>query len=228
MGCRQQGRKGQVLHIHQSFYAFLFNRDITENGGVFVTRTRVLVSQAPKGNLMKLGSLDSTKMNPAMNGGAVGGMVGSQMFRGPRDRLIGVSVSVKQGPYKAHFGTIKDVNGTVARVELQTGNKVITIDKSKLWRRKYVTYYQCVLKYLIFHQQGRHSGRTGGIPRSGGWWPRRWRWRVREPERLWTKQLQPRRSKPIQSVKQLQPKRRSNTAARKDACLQRSHTHAPT
>lgn len=108
----------------------------------------MLVSQAPKGNLLKPGSVDTTKMNPTLNGGAVGGMVGSQMFRGPRDRLIGVSVSVKQGPYKAHIGVIKDVNGTIARVELQTGNKVITVDKQKLWRRKYVplilAIYNCI------------------------------------------------------------------------------------
>lgn len=96
----------------------------------------MLVSQAPKGNLLKLGSVDTTKMNPNVNGGAGGGMVGSQMSRGPKDRLIGVSVSVKQGPYKAHIGVIKDVNGLIARVELQTGNKVITIPKEKLWRRK--------------------------------------------------------------------------------------------
>ena len=75
-------------------------------------------------------------MNPAVNGGQTGGMVGSQVFRGPRDRLIGVAVSVRKGPYKAHIGTIKDVNGNIARVELQAGNKIITIDKDKLLRRK--------------------------------------------------------------------------------------------
>ena len=109
-------------------------RTFIENDGVFITRTRMLVSQIPK---TKPGTIDSdlTKMNPAMGAGGAN-------FRGPRDRLIGVSVSVKQGPYKAHIGVVKDVNGSVARVELQTGNKVITIDKSKLWRRK------CV--YILF------------------------------------------------------------------------------
>ena len=50
-----QGRKGRVLHTYQSFFAFLHNRDYSENGGVFVTRARSLVSLAPKGGLMKLG-----------------------------------------------------------------------------------------------------------------------------------------------------------------------------
>lgn len=133
-----QGRKGRVLHTYQSFFAFLHNRDYNENGGVFVTRARSLMSLAPKGNAMKLGTTDLSKMNPAMTGGA-GGMVGSgNIGRGPRDRLIGVTVTVTKGPNKGYIGTIKDTNGPIARVELVTGNKVISIEKVKLMRRKYV------------------------------------------------------------------------------------------
>lgn len=73
-------------------------------------------------------------MNPAIN---QGGMVGSgNIGRGPRDRLIGVTVTVVKGPYKGYHGTIKDTNGPIARVELNAGNKVITFDKDKLRRRK--------------------------------------------------------------------------------------------
>lgn len=134
-----QGRKGRVLHTHQSFFAFLHNRDYNENGGVFVTRARSLVSLAPKGNVMKLGAADLSKMNPALSGGAMGGMVGSgNIGRGPRDRLIGVTVTIVKGPQKGYVGTIKDTNGPIARVELVTNNKIISIDKSKLKRRKYV------------------------------------------------------------------------------------------
>ncbi|KAH0831224.1 hypothetical protein J3R83DRAFT_13804 [Lanmaoa asiatica] len=127
-----EGRKGRVLHIHQSFFAFLHNRDIPENGGVFVTRARSLASLAPKGNLVKPGT-DLGKMNPHVAGGAsTGGMVGSAMGRGPRDRDIGALVAVVKGPQKGYIGIIKDTNGLLARVELHTGNKVITIDKQKL------------------------------------------------------------------------------------------------
>ncbi|THH21383.1 hypothetical protein EW146_g130 [Bondarzewia mesenterica] len=126
-----EGRKGRVLHTHQSFFAFLYNRDIAENGGVFVTRARSLASLAPKGNILKPGT-DLSKMNPALNGGMVGsGNIG----RGPRDRLIGVTVTVVKGPFKGYVGTIKDTNGPIARVELNTGNKIITIDKDKVKRR---------------------------------------------------------------------------------------------
>lgn len=132
-----QGRRGRVLHIHQSFYGFLHNRDIAENGGVFVTRTRSLASVAPKGNLVKA-STDLSKMNPAL-AVPTGGMVGSgNMGRGPRDKLIGVTVNIIKGPHKGYIGTVKDTNGPIARVELSTVNKVITIEKEKLKRRKWV------------------------------------------------------------------------------------------
>src|SRR5580693_3331944 len=102
-----QGRKGRVLHIHQSFFAFLHNRDIVENGGVFVTRARSLASLAPKGNLVKTPGADLSKMNPAL-GAPTGGMVGSgNMGRGPRDRLIGVTVVVVKGTQKGYVGAIK-------------------------------------------------------------------------------------------------------------------------
>ncbi|KAJ7713958.1 transcription elongation factor Spt5 [Mycena maculata] len=133
-----EARKGRVLHIHQAFYAFLHNRDIVENGGVFVTRARSLISLAPKGNLAKGpgASMDLSKMNPALVP-PTGGMVGSgNMGRGPRDRLIGVTVTIVKGPYKGYVGAIKDTNGPIARVELHTGNKVVAVDKEKLRRRE--------------------------------------------------------------------------------------------
>ncbi|KDR77014.1 hypothetical protein GALMADRAFT_246210 [Galerina marginata CBS 339.88] len=130
-----EGRKGLVLHTHQAFFAFLHNRDIAENSGVFVTRTRSLASLAPKSNVLKTAGADLSKMNPAMVA-PTGGMVGSgAMGRGPRDRDIGTTVMVVKGPHKGYVGTIKDTNGPVARVELRTGNKIIMIEKEKIYRR---------------------------------------------------------------------------------------------
>lgn len=74
-------------------------------------------------------------MNPAL-APPTGGMVGSgNMGRGPRDRDIGLTVCVIKGPYKGYVGTIKDTNGPAVRVELRTGNKVITLEKDKLRER---------------------------------------------------------------------------------------------
>lgn len=127
-----QGRKGRVLHLHQSFFAFLHNRDVAENGGIFVTRARALASLVPKSSIIRPG-VDTTKMNPDLAGGANGGMVGSgNMGRGPRDRVVGSNVTVVKGTYKGINGIVKDTNGAMARVELSTKNKVVTIEKDKL------------------------------------------------------------------------------------------------
>ena len=105
------------MHTYQSFFAFLHNGDITENGGVFVTCVRSLASLAPKGNLVRVDA-DLSKINPAMIA-PTGGMVGSgAMGRGPRDRDIGTTVMVIKGSHKGYMGTIKDTNGAIAHVEL--------------------------------------------------------------------------------------------------------------
>jgi transcription elongation factor SPT5 len=57
------------------------------------------------------------------------------MGRGPRDRDIGLHIVVIKGPHKGYNGIIVDTNGTLARVELSTNNKMISIDKSKLHRK---------------------------------------------------------------------------------------------
>jgi transcription elongation factor SPT5 len=76
--------------------------------------------------------MDLTKMNPSMVA-PTGGMVGSgNMGRGPRDRLIGLTVHVVKGSQKGYVGIIKDTNGHIARVELHAGNKIVTMEKHKL------------------------------------------------------------------------------------------------
>lgn len=86
---------------------------------------------------MKLGATDLSKMNPALSGGAQGGMVGSgNITRGPRDRSIGALVRVIKGPRKGYVGTVKDTNGNIARVELSSGGKIIMIEKTKISRLK--------------------------------------------------------------------------------------------
>ena len=92
--------------------------------------------------------MDLSSMNPAVGGGAPGGVVGSgTMGRGPRDRLIGIQITVVKGEYKGYMGTVKDTNGNMARVELLTNNRVISIDKAKLRRKK------CVPATLLIAQR---------------------------------------------------------------------------
>ncbi|OAV91011.1 hypothetical protein PTTG_04800 [Puccinia triticina 1-1 BBBD Race 1] len=135
VGGRTDGRQGRVLHIYRSMYAFLHSHDTPETGGVFVTNARNLVSVAPKGSKKDTSALDLTKMNPEMaNRPPVGGaMVAAglgQRFK--RDEDIGKLCYIIKGPNKGLQGIIKDINGLLARVELHTNNKTLTIEKTKL------------------------------------------------------------------------------------------------
>jgi transcription elongation factor SPT5 len=119
--------------LYQSFFAFLHNRDIAENGGVFVTRVRSLVSQVPKGAIFKPG-VDTTKMNPSMAGGAATLPTGN-FARGPRDIYQGLDVIIIKGSHKGHIGIIKDTNGPSARVEVSSKNKILTMSMEMLGGR---------------------------------------------------------------------------------------------
>ena len=147
-----------MLHTHQSIYAFLHNRDVAENGGVFVTRARGLVSVAPKG---KANGLDLSKLNPAINK-IQGGMAGSGNKSQGRSRLIGLPVFVVQGQYKGYQGTIKDATDDTARVELHTQNKVISLEHSKLRKKTYVNFFCPSIVLNCFAQS---PGAIGSIAR---------------------------------------------------------------
>ena len=115
--------------MHQSVFAFLHNCEIMENNGIFVTPASPLVSLTPKGNVIGPGS-DLSNLNPTLSGDAVTG--------GVQDPLVGVIVTVAEGRQKGYIGTIKGTDGPNARVELHTNNKIITIEKQKLHRRRSV------------------------------------------------------------------------------------------
>ncbi|GAA5983869.1 hypothetical protein JCM11641_006402 [Rhodosporidiobolus odoratus] len=126
-------RRGRVLHVYRSMYAFLHSRDLVENSGVFVCHARHLESTAPRANKPKMG----TGMNPERMG--MVGMPQPQVQTGVSfrpDGRINRRVAVTQGTYKGHAGIIKDVTGNQARVELHSVRKVITVDIAKLKEQK--------------------------------------------------------------------------------------------
>lgn len=143
-----------VLHIHQSFFVFLFNRELAENGGVFIARSRSLISLAPKGTLPKAGTIDLTKINPHV---LLATPESTGSFSGKRDNLIGAPVAIVQGTHKGYNGRIRDTNGPIARVELQATNKVVIVDKSKLRRRLLVAFVSGqhhILNIYFFRDDG--------------------------------------------------------------------------
>jgi transcription elongation factor SPT5 len=125
-------RQGSILHIHRLF-AFLYNRELNENLGVFVARTSNLATVAAKGARINTGP-DLNKMNPALQRRTGPGMMPPPpvMRTAGFDRAIGQTVIVRQGPYKGLLGIIKDTTDTNARVELHSNLRTVSLEKSKL------------------------------------------------------------------------------------------------
>ncbi|KAL7269592.1 transcription elongation factor spt5 [Rhizina undulata] len=157
-------RTGVILHTHRMF-AFLHSRDQTENAGVFVSRTNNIATIAAKGGRINSTGPDLTKMNPALqrNGGQ-NNMMPPPMKVGGRDKCIGQTITIRQGPYKGLMGIIKDATDISARVELHTKNKTITIDKAKLGFRDSAN--GAIKTYQEFIRPG--GGRGDGGDRGGG------------------------------------------------------------
>ncbi|BGP33448.1 transcription elongation factor spt5 [Rhodotorula toruloides] len=140
------GRRGKVLHVYRSLYAFLHSRDVPENGGVFVAYSRNLESTAPRPNKPKIGTGFGGGIGSGMNPerAAMLGINGApqqqpQVATGVSfrpDGRINRRVAVTKGTYKGNAGIIKDVTGNQARVELHSSNKVITVDLGKLKEQK--------------------------------------------------------------------------------------------
>ncbi|WRT70749.1 uncharacterized protein IL334_007748 [Kwoniella shivajii] len=128
-----ESRQGEVINIFRSLFVFLHNRDLTDNNGVFVARAQSLISVTPKSAVSDLG-----KMNPALNQQLPYG--GASLMPPPptninRNRLINTLVVVVKGTSKGLLGTIRDIQGDNARVELKTNNKTLTIALTSLKRK---------------------------------------------------------------------------------------------
>lgn len=101
-----------------------------------MTYARYLGSIAPRGNKLASGLSDLSRLNPdlqAQNALLQSGMMGGATpARGGRELALGLAVTVIKGPHKTYKGIIKDLNGQLARVELHTNMKTITIERNKL------------------------------------------------------------------------------------------------
>ncbi|KAJ1673377.1 transcription elongation factor spt5, partial [Spiromyces aspiralis] len=127
-------REGSVLQLNR-FVAFVQSREHADNGGVFAVRTRNIANTAAKPASMAPnpyggGPRDRGGMPMRGRGRGRGGFGG----RG-RDRAIGKSVIIVRGPYKGYLGIVKESDGAMARVELHTDARVVTIEKDKLCLR---------------------------------------------------------------------------------------------
>lgn len=157
-----QQRQGKIIHIHRS-YLYLHNNNSSENAGVFVTRAGNVTTVAAKGgrvNSTQTTGPDLDTMNPALkrlpNGSNGGNMQPPKVFG--RDRALGQTVSIRKGGYKGLLGIVKDTTDTLARVELHTKSKIVTIPKADLIFKDKVTG-----RSIDINSRGGMSGRGGSF-----------------------------------------------------------------
>ncbi|KWU44835.1 transcription elongation factor Spt5 [Rhodotorula sp. JG-1b] len=129
-------RRGKVLHVYRSMFAFLHSRDITENGGVFVSYARNLESTAPRPNKPSGGmGMNPDRLNMMGGGPAVPKVQVATGVQMGRDHRINRRVAITRGTYKGNHGVIKDVTGNSARVELHSISKTVTVSIETLKER---------------------------------------------------------------------------------------------
>lgn len=131
-----ENKSGTILHIHRG-YVFAHNKLGIENSGIWVARCSNVITTAAKGGRITAPSTDLSKMNPVLQ------MKRPDMSMAPpqrpgRDPLQGKFVHINKGTYKGHRALVKDTTAGEARLELQTKNKTININKFDLSIVEYV------------------------------------------------------------------------------------------
>ncbi|KAJ3224135.1 transcription elongation factor spt5 [Clydaea vesicula] len=125
-------KRGTVLHIYRN-YIFVRSREIIENAGVLVSKnTYVTVLGGKKANPANGRGGFVAPQGRGGFGGGRGGRGGGRGRGYGRDPLMNKTVAICGGPYKGYIGIVKDVQGEIARVELHTTYKIISIDRNKL------------------------------------------------------------------------------------------------
>ncbi|KAJ2714757.1 transcription elongation factor spt5 [Coemansia spiralis] len=137
-GARRQGTVVQVTR----FVAFLKLQGHSGSDSVIALRTRQAESMSGRQGSLDPYATRTMRAGPGDRGrgrgrgggpggpGGPGGRLGS--LRGGRDPLVSKTVIANRGPYKGYAGIVKDVTGTLVRVELHTNARVVSVEKDKL------------------------------------------------------------------------------------------------
>lgn len=138
------GREGEIKHLYRNL-AFLYSRMYTENGGIFVCKTKHLHlaggNRSVSNGIGAMGTMGfmsphiQSPMHPSggrggMRGGMRGGRGGGRVTR---DReILGKTIKITGGPYKGAVGIIKDATESTARVELHSSCQTISVDRNHI------------------------------------------------------------------------------------------------
>ncbi|KPI39637.1 Transcription elongation factor spt5 [Cyphellophora attinorum] len=151
-----EGKSGSILHIYRNFIYAHDRTRMIENAGIWVARSSNVIGRSSRNGA---GLTDLSKMNPALAGKAPNGAPMAPPQRPGIDRLIRKKVKITKGPYKGHRGTVKDTTISEARVELESKNKTVNIDKGQLSVIDLNTD-----QTTPYHEWARGQRGTGGAP----------------------------------------------------------------
>ncbi|KAF2501040.1 transcription elongation factor Spt5 [Lophium mytilinum] len=154
-----EDRVGKVVLIHRG-YLYINNPTVSENNSIFVVKSGNVTTMAAKSGRTQAAGPDLSKMNPTMMQGANGAAMAPPRTIG-RDKMIGKTVTVRKGNYKGLLGIVRDSNGSEARIELHTKNKVISLPKDLLIIKDPITG-----NTIDFN--GKLANRSRGMPTSYG------------------------------------------------------------
>lgn len=161
-----EGRQGVILHIHRQTL-FLHDKARQENLGVFVSSVSSVKTVAVKGARVDTSKPDQRQLQPSRQNRMDAPSM--PIRQGGRDRIIGQFVTIGRGSqYKGLKGTVKDTTDSTARIELESKNKVVTVDKNKLLfsdpNGKSISYTEFVVPKKLLHltNPGQSQGNSWG------------------------------------------------------------------
>ncbi|XP_051192570.1 putative transcription elongation factor SPT5 homolog 1 isoform X2 [Lolium perenne] len=177
-----KGKQGPVQHIHKGIL-FIYDRHHLENsgficakaqscllvGGSIATSTgmgmdtedpRLGAFRSPARILQSPGGLPPR--GPYMNsGGRFGG--GGRGGRG-HNALVSRCIKIKSGPYKGYRGRVKEVNGALVRVELDSLMKIVTVKRDDIAEPANVETPVRESRYSLGSETPMHPSRTPLYP----------------------------------------------------------------
>lgn len=129
---KDRKQKGVVLHIHRGVL-WCHSRDVAENSGVFISKGRSCVVVSAKGGRnINDSNAGRGQPVPMSRGAHSSGGMGRGRGRGGRDPLVGQTVRITKGSYKGYMGLVRDVTDVLARIELQSQARTVSVEKVKL------------------------------------------------------------------------------------------------
>ncbi|KAJ9582584.1 hypothetical protein L9F63_023072, partial [Diploptera punctata] len=122
------GREGEIKFLYRNF-AFVRSKLYLENGGIFVCRTKHL--QLAGGAKVSQGRETSMFVRSPYRSQNTSKTYSKESLKRDKE-LIGQTVKITTGAFKAIVGIVKDATNSTVRVELHSNGQTISVDRSHI------------------------------------------------------------------------------------------------